>query len=179
MAEGTYSTQTQGTMLMTSLSKISTLSAIALVLAACGGEKKEEAPAAAPPTAAAAPAAVPQGQYAVCQTCHQADGNGVPNAFPPLAGSEIATGPSEVPIAIVLHGLQGPLTVHGTTYNGQMAAWGQFSDDDIAATLTYVRSSWGNAAPAVTAAEVATVRAATASRTTPWTWEELQAAKLK
>jgi len=163
---------------MTSLSRNAAVSALALVLAACGGEKKEEAaPAAAP--VAAAPAAVSQGQYAVCQTCHQADGAGVPNAFPPLAGSEIANGPAEVPIAIVLHGLQGPLTVHGATYNGQMAAWGQFSDDDIAATLTYVRSSWGNAAPAVTAGEVAAVRAATADRTTPWTWEELQAAKLK
>jgi len=165
---------------MTSLSRSAAVSTLVLVLAACGGEKKEEAaPAAAPPAAAAAPAAVSQGQYAVCQTCHQANGEGVPNAFPPLAGSEIANGPAEVPIAIVLHGLQGPLTVHGATYNGQMAAWGQFSDDDIAATLTYVRSSWGNAAPAVTAAEVAAVRAATSSRTTPWTWEELQAAKLK
>ena len=165
---------------MTSLSRSAAVSALALVLAACGAEKKEEAaPAAAPPAAAAAPAAVAQGQFAVCQTCHQADGMGVPNAFPPLAGSEIANGPAEVPIAIVLHGLQGPLTVHGATYNGQMAAWGQFSDDDIAATLTYVRSSWGNAAPAVTAEEVEAVRKATASRTTPWTWEELQAAKLK
>lgn len=153
--------------------------ALALILAACGGEKKEAAPPAEAPAAAPAAAAVPQGQYAVCQTCHQADGNGVPNAFPPLAGSEIATGPSEVPIAIVLHGLQGPLTVHGTTYNGQMAAWGQFSDEDIAATLTYVRSSWGNAAPAVTEDEVEAVRAATAGRTTPWTWDELTKAKLK
>ena len=153
--------------------------ALALMLAACGGEKKEAAPPAEAPAAAPVASAVPQGQYAVCQTCHQADGNGVPNAFPPLAGSEIATGPAEVPIAIVLHGLQGPLTVHGTTYNGQMAAWGQFSDDDIAATLTYVRSSWGNAAPAVTAAEVAAVRAATSGRTTPWTWDELSKAKLK
>lgn len=153
--------------------------ALVVVLAACGGEKKEAAPPAEAPAAAPVAAAVPQGQYAVCQTCHQADGNGVPNAFPPLAGSEIATGPAEVPIAIVLHGMQGPLTVHGTTYNGQMAAWGQFSDDDIAATLTYVRSSWGNAAPAVTAAEVAAVRAATAGRTTPWTWDELSKAKLK
>ncbi|MEZ4412516.1 MAG: hypothetical protein R2910_05990 [Gemmatimonadales bacterium] len=57
--------------------------------------------------------------------------------------------------------------MHGTTYNGQMAAWGQFSDDDIATTLTYVRSSWGNAAPPVTAEEVESGRKATASRTTP------------
>lgn len=152
--------------------------ALALVLAACGGEKPEAAPPAAEPAAAPVAAAVPQGQYAVCQTCHQADGKGLPNAFPPLAGSEIATGPAEIPIAIVLHGLQGPLTVHGTTFNGQMAPWGQFSDDDIAATLTYVRSSWGNAASPVTAAQVAKVREETASRTTPWTWEELQKAEL-
>jgi mono/diheme cytochrome c family protein len=152
--------------------------ALALVLAACGGEKPEAAPPAAEPAAAPVAAAVSQGQYAVCQTCHQADGKGLPNAFPPLAGSEIANGPAEVPIAIVLHGLQGPLTVHGTTFNGQMAPWGQFSDDDIAATLTYVRSSWGNAASPVTAAQVAAVRAATAGRTTPWTWDELQKAKL-
>jgi mono/diheme cytochrome c family protein len=165
---------------MTSPSKLTAFSALVLILAACGGEKKEAAPPAEAASAApATPAAMPQGQYAVCQTCHQADGMGVVNAFPPLAGSEIATGPAERPIAIVLHGLQGPLTVHGTTFNGQMAAWGQFSDDDIAATLTYVRSSWGNAAPAVTAAEVAAVRSATSGRTTPWTWEELQAAKLK
>jgi mono/diheme cytochrome c family protein len=133
--------------------------ALALVLAACGGEKQEAAPPAAEPAAAPVAAAVSQGQYAVCQTCHQADGRGLP-------------------IAIVLHGLQGPLTVHGTTFNGQMAAWNQFSDDDIAATLTYVRSSWGNAASPVTAAQVAKVREETASRTTPWTWEELQKAEL-
>ncbi len=153
--------------------------AFALVLAACGGEKPQAAPPAEAPAATPVAAAVPQGQYAVCQTCHQADGMGLPNAFPPLAGSEIANGPAEVPIAIVIHGLQGPLTVHGTTFNGQMAPWGTFSDDDIAATLTYVRSSWGNAAPAVTAAEVAAVRAATSGRTTPWTWDELTKAKLK
>jgi mono/diheme cytochrome c family protein len=155
------------------------LGALALVLAACGGEKPQAAPPAEAPAAAPVAAAVPQGQYAVCQTCHQADGKGLPNAFPPLAGSEIANGPAEVPIAIVLHGLQGPLTVHGTTFNGQMAAWGTFSDDDIAATLTYVRSSWGNAASPVTAAQVAKVREETAGRTTPWTWDELQKADLK
>ncbi|MEZ4412517.1 MAG: hypothetical protein R2910_05995 [Gemmatimonadales bacterium] len=78
---------------MTSLSRNAAVSALVLVLAACGGEKKEEAaPAAAPPAAAAAPAAVAQGQFAVCQTCHQADGMGVPPS--PLAGSEIANGPA-------------------------------------------------------------------------------------
>jgi mono/diheme cytochrome c family protein len=88
-------------------------------------------------------------------------------------------GPAEIPIAIVLHGLQGPLKVKGTDYNGVMAPWGTFSDEDIAATLTYERASWGNTGSAVTAAQVAAVRAATKGRTTAWTWDELQKAKLK
>jgi mono/diheme cytochrome c family protein len=102
----------------------------------------------------------------------------MPGAFPPLAGSEWVTGSVDRPIAIVLHGLQGPITVAGTEWNGVMMAngvGGPMSDDDIAAVLTYVRSSWGNAASAVTAADVARVRAATASRTTAWTAAELQA----
>jgi hypothetical protein len=95
--------------------------------------------------------------------------------FPPLAGSEIVAGSAEIPIRIVLHGLQGPLTVKGQRYNGTMPAWGQFSDADIAATLTYVRSQWGNAAAAVTAAQVAAVRQAPAGRNRAWTGAEIEA----
>ena len=158
---------------------------VTLVLAACGGEKKAESPPAAEPAAAApAPAQATGGlngadEYAVCSVCHQPTGQGLPGAFPPLAGSAIINGPAEVPIAIVLHGLQGPIKVKGVEFNGQMAAWAQLSDDQIAAILTYERSSWGNAAPAVVPADVAAVRAATASRTNPWTEPDLKAAKLK
>ena len=112
----------------------------------------------------------------ICQVCHQATGLGVEGAFPPLAGSEWVTGRADIPIAIVLHGLQGEITVKGKKYNGAMTAWGgMMSDDDIAATLTYVRSSWGNRAPAVTPAQVRAVRTKTASRTTPWTPAEVRA----
>ncbi len=100
--------------------------------------------------------------YATCSACHQANGQGVPGAFPPLAGSEWVNGKGDIPIAIVLHGLQGPLTVKGQKYNGVMAPWGTtFNDDQIAAVVTYIRSQWGNKAPAVTKADVARVRAAT------------------
>lgn len=166
--------------------RVTPVALLSILALACGGGDKPAdtaaaAPAAAPAAepAAAKPAYVPEGQYAVCSTCHQPTGLGLDPAFPPLAGSEVVTGPAEVPIAIVLHGLQGPLTVKGKQYNGAMVAWGQLSDEDIATTLTYERSSWGNSAPAVTAAEVAAVREATKSRTTPWTWDELQKAKLK
>jgi mono/diheme cytochrome c family protein len=116
-----------------------------------------------------------QSRFAVCAGCHQATGQGLPGAFPPLAGSEFAIAAPEIPIRIVLLGVQGPLTVKGQRFNGTMPAWGSFSDADIAATLTYVRAQWGNAAPAVTAAQVAAVRAALSGRTRPWTGAEIEA----
>ena len=110
-------------------------------------------------------AAQGQGKYSICSACHQANGRGMPGAFPPLAGSEIATAAPMVPIRIVLLGAQGPLMVNGQRFNGTMPAWGSLSDADIAATLTYVRSHWGNAASAVTAEQVAAERRAVAGRT--------------
>ncbi|MGD0483086.1 MAG: cytochrome c [Gemmatimonadales bacterium] len=109
-----------------------------------------------------------------CAMCHQATGQGLPGAFPPLAGSEYALGDAERAVRIVLRGLSGPVTVKGLSFNGAMPAWAdQLSDAEIAAVLTYVRSSFGNAAPAVTADVVAAQRSATASRTAPWTVGEL------
>ena len=109
-----------------------------------------------------------------CAACHQATGLGLPGAFPPLAGSEYVQGEAEHLVRIVLRGLSGPLTVKGQSYNGAMPAWAdQLSDAEIAAVLTYVRSSWGNAAAAVTADAVAAQRSATATRTSPWTAGEL------
>jgi mono/diheme cytochrome c family protein len=114
----------------------------------------------------------------LCAACHQANGAGLEGAFPPLAGSEWVNGPAIVPIAIVLHGLQGEISVKGKTYNGAMMAWGTvLNDDDLAATLTYVRSQWGNRAAPVTAAQVRAVRARLASRKTPFTAAELKALK--
>lgn len=110
-----------------------------------------------------------------CITCHQATGQGVPGVYPPLAGSEWATGSEERIIRIVLHGLNGPITVEGKEYNNAMASLGgALKDDQIANVLTYVRSEWGNNAPPVSAETVAKVRAENAGRTAPWTAAELQ-----
>jgi mono/diheme cytochrome c family protein len=139
------------------------------------------ASAAAP--AAAAPAAAtgaPQGQqvYQRCAVCHQATGLGMAGSFPPLAGSEWATTASPaVAIRVVLHGLSGPVTVKGQKFANLMPAYGTgqpLSDAEVAAVLTYVRSSWGNRASAVTAEQVAKERTATASHTAAWTAAELQ-----
>jgi mono/diheme cytochrome c family protein len=76
-------------------------------------------------------------------------------------------------IRIVLHGLQGPVTVAGNNYNGVMPPQGSILNDvEIASALSYVRSTWGHQAPPVSAEEVATVRASV-PRTTLWTWNEL------
>lgn len=115
--------------------------------------------------------------YATCTACHQANGQGLPGAFPPLAGSEWVTGRADIPIAIVLHGLQGEITVKGAKYNSVMMPWGTtFNDQEIANVVTYIRSQWGNKAPAVTAADVAKVRAATKARKASFTPAELRKA---
>lgn len=105
----------------------------------------------------------------ICAACHQADGKGNP-AFPPLAGSEYVTGDPVRLTKIVLHGLTGPLKVAGKSYSSTMPAWGgALNDAETAAVLTYVRSAWGNAAPAIDAAQVAAVRQATAAQKQPYT----------
>jgi mono/diheme cytochrome c family protein len=113
-----------------------------------------------------------------CAACHQASGEGVPGVYPPLAGSEWVTGDEAKVVRILLHGVTGPIEVAGETFNSMMPPWGAtLKDADIAAVLTYVRSSWGNKGAPVSAAKVASIRAATASRTTPWTAAELAAVK--
>src|SRR6266446_2999980 len=111
-----------------------------------------------------------------CITCHQANGQGLPGQYPPLAGSEIVLGPAlNHTVAIVLKGLQGPVTVKGQAFNNSMQAWeGQYTDQQLAAILTYVRSDWGNNAPAVTADMVKQIRDEIKDRKEQWTWAELQ-----
>lgn len=115
--------------------------------------------------------------YATCAACHMANGAGMGSVFPPLAASEWVNGKPEIPIAIVLHGMQGEVTVNGAKFNSVMTPWASmFSDEDVANVVTYIRSQWGNKSSAVTTAQVAAVRAATKARSTPWTAAELQKA---
>src|SRR5579872_1958159 len=91
-----------------------------------------------------------------CTACHGATGQGTPGAFPPLAGNTAVTAadPKAI-IHIVLDGKTGPLNVDGTTYNGTMPPWkAQLKPGEIAAVLSYIRSSWGNHASAVSTAQV-------------------------
>ncbi len=103
----------------------------------------------------------------LCVACHQPDGRGQEKLGASLIGSPFATGVPEIPIRILLHGKEGP--------TGLMPPLGaSLSDDQIAGALTYIRREWGQTASPVTPAAVAAVRAATKSRTRPWTEAELQ-----
>lgn len=92
-----------------------------------------------------------------CAACHQANGQGVPNAFPPLDKSDYLMADKMRSIKIVKHGLEGAITVKGQTYNSVMPALG-LSDDDVASVLTFVRNSFGNKGDEVTLDEVRRVK---------------------
>jgi mono/diheme cytochrome c family protein len=93
-----------------------------------------------------------------CAACHQDDGGGIPAVFPSLVGDSAVTDadPTEH-IRIVLNGRTGPLG--GTDYTSPMPPFkSTLNDADIAAIVNHERTSWGNAAPTITAADVARLR---------------------
>lgn len=114
----------------------------------------------------------------VCAACHQPTGQGLPPAFPPLAGSEWVTGSEERLIRILLHGLVGPIKVKGVDYIGAMPAVGpgsgyNLNPEKVAAVLTYVRKEWGGIDTPVSPAKVAEIRGKDGNRA-PWTAAELE-----
>jgi mono/diheme cytochrome c family protein len=114
----------------------------------------------------------------VCVSCHQPNGQGLAPVFPPLAGSEWVTGSEERLIAIMLHGVQGPIKVKGTEYNNVMPAVGPGSSfnlnaQKIAAVATFIRQEWGNQAGPVATAKVDEVRGKHGGRAA-WTAAELE-----
>ncbi|MCF3650620.1 DUF7133 domain-containing protein [Synoicihabitans lomoniglobus] len=111
----------------------------------------------------------------ICAACHQGHGRGLEGVAPPLAGSEWVTGSEERAARIVLNGLYGEIEVAGTTWNLAMPGFanGGFSDEDFAGILSYIRQAWGNRAPPVDPATIASVRAASVDRVMPWRAGEL------
>jgi mono/diheme cytochrome c family protein len=97
-----------------------------------------------------------------CASCHQRDGRGLGEVQPTLAGSAAATGDPRALIAWVLRG-EPPATLVSTRSAVVMPQFAWLSDEDLALVLTHIRSSFGNAAGAVTATDVAAVRAAAGS----------------
>lgn len=104
-----------------------------------------------------------------CKVCHQADGNGVAESFPPLSGSEWVNGSGNRMIGIVLHGVEGEITVKGEVYDGVMPTFNEVIEyDEIADVITYVRQAFGNKAEPVDVDMVKKVLEATKDREDPW-----------
>lgn len=94
-----------------------------------------------------------------CANCHQRNGKGDNNRFPPLVESSYVTGDKNVLIGIILNGLQGEIIVNGKTYNGIMPAHRNVLDDHaIASITTYIRSRFGRQKGTVTTLEVTNLR---------------------
>jgi nitrite reductase (NO-forming)/hydroxylamine reductase len=145
-------------------------SAIALTIIACA--KEPEAPATSGVDSATAVHAAETASRTMeermaageqlfnshCAACHQVNGQGLPGAFPPLAGSDYLAGGPEPAIDAVINGLSGPITVNGKEYNAVMPNLAYLEDTQVADIVTYVMNSWGNPGGEVSTALVAAAR---------------------
>tara|TARA_R110002051_G_scaffold75304_2_gene137068 strand:+ start:923 stop:1327 length:405 start_codon:yes stop_codon:yes gene_type:complete len=92
-----------------------------------------------------------------CVTCHLTKGEGVKNAFPPLAKSDYLSKNREESIKGIKYGQKGELVVNGVSYNGTMPPMG-LEDDEIADVMNYILNSWENkSTKMVTPEEVASL----------------------
>lgn len=101
-----------------------------------------------------------------CMACHQEKGQGVPQAFPPLAKSDYLNKDKIRAIKTITGGLQGKVTVNGQDYNGVMPSW-DLNDEDIANVMTYIYNSWGNSGQEVKPVEVKTNRVKASDKAAP------------
>jgi mono/diheme cytochrome c family protein len=124
----------------------------------------KDLPAGAPEPAVSAP---PAAQMAggeklykgACVACHEIDGSGSPRVYPPLPGNALlqSADPTST-LRIIIDGAQTVTTTRAPNSGSMPAYGGKLSDQEIADVATYIRNSWGNAAPAVTSAQVAKAR---------------------
>jgi mono/diheme cytochrome c family protein len=94
----------------------------------------------------------------ICAACHQPNGLGRPNMFPPLAGSDYLNSDKNRAIKTVIFGRQGEVVVNGMKFNNNMPSF-PLTDQDIANVLTFVYNSFGNSGLEVTPGEVKSLRA--------------------
>lgn len=126
------------------------LASIALVLISCNSSEKKKDSANNTYTSSSNQTELQQSMERgglvytdFCMVCHLANGKGVPNAFPPLAGSDWLIEKRTESIHSVKYGQQGEIKVNGVTYNGVMAPMG-LSDEEVADVMNYIMNSWGN-----------------------------------
>jgi mono/diheme cytochrome c family protein len=94
-----------------------------------------------------------------CIACHETDGSSAPRIYPPLpANANLQSSDPASTIRIILDGAESITTPRAPNTGSMPAYAAKLSDKEIADVTTYIRNAWGNAAPAVTATEVAKAR---------------------
>lgn len=115
---------------------------------------------------------------ASCMTCHGKDGYGIESLAPTLNNSDWVLGNNDKLIATVLFGLTGPIVVNGEIpeVTGDMPGIGQnaeFSDEDIAETISFIRNAWSNNASKVSASDIKKIRDQFVDRRGAFTMSEI------
>jgi mono/diheme cytochrome c family protein len=124
----------------------------------------KDLPAGAPePAVSAAPAAtMTDGEKlykGACIACHEADGSGAPRIYPPLPGNpNLQSADPSSTLRVILDGAQTVTTPRAPNKGSMPAYAAKMTDQEIADVATYIRNAWGNAAPVVTAEQVAKAR---------------------
>jgi mono/diheme cytochrome c family protein len=96
-----------------------------------------------------------------CIACHEVDGSGAPRIYPPLPGNaNLQSADPSSTLRVMLDGAQTMTTPRAPNTGSMPAYASKMSDQQIADVTTYIRNAWGNAAPAVSAAQVAKARRA-------------------
>ncbi|MCS5490072.1 DUF7133 domain-containing protein [Algoriphagus limi] len=121
-----------------------------------------------------------QKYLASCAGCHGGNGAGVNRMGPPLNGSEWVIGDERRLALILLHGIEGPISVKGKLYDAPeilpvMPSHSTMDDRSIAAILTYIRNEWGNHAGPIPPRLVGGTRHTSQGRVYPWSETELNA----
>ena len=108
-----------------------------------------------------------------CAVCHQADGSGVAKVFPPLKDSEWVRADPEVMVHILLKGVEGPLQVKGSPYQGQMPSFeSRFSNQEVVAIVEYVRHQLNQSEGHLEEARVAELRTRLTAHPGAWNGEK-------
>lgn len=95
----------------------------------------------------------------VCLVCHQTDGSGVPNMYPPIIESDYIMGNTDSLIHIILDGMKGPVIVKGEEYNSIMPPQkGVLDDQEVADLINYLRNSFDNSGEFVKPEDVEAMR---------------------
>jgi len=89
-----------------------------------------------------------------CVACHQKDGSGLAQLYPPLAKADYLLADQSRAACIIKNGIQGEIIVNGISYNQVMNANSNLTPLEVAEILTYISNSWGNDAGLINVKEV-------------------------